>query len=69
MKEKITDDLEEWGGAWVYCKSHRRPHKTGWCTVSVANKVCLGGSTMDQEEANNKCREFGLEIYSMRVNN
>lgn len=63
-KKNLTDDVKEWGDAWVYCKSHLRPHKTGWCTVGVEKKVCLGDSTMDREGAINKCREFGLEIYS-----
>lgn len=47
-------------GNWVYCKSHRRPHTTGWCTVPAGHKIAL--------EANNygdcvrECRQKRLPV-------
>lgn len=59
-----TDDFREWGDAWVYCNQHLRPHKTGWCTVDVRNKVCLCSGEKSGQEAADKCRQWGFELYS-----
>ena len=61
----ITEDLIL--GDWVYCRQHLRPHRTGWCTVDLLEKVGLGPmkGTPDEQyrEAIDKCKKFGLEIY------
>lgn len=56
-----ADDFEVFGDQWVYCRSHKNPHKTGWCTVSPQNKVALGVDTY--EEAVEKCIDFGFELF------
>lgn len=48
-------------GAWVYCNQHLKPHLTGWCSVSVRDKIGLGVST--PEEAYAKCEAWGLKIF------
>lgn len=58
-----TDDFKEWGDSWVYCSQHLRPHKTGWCTVDIRNKICLCNGSKTEQEAYQKCRDFGLKIY------
>jgi hypothetical protein len=62
-----TEDFKEFGDGWVYCRQHMRPHKTGWCTVPVREKVLLFRTTEDKEadedEAYRKCRYFGLKLY------
>jgi hypothetical protein len=53
-------------GDWVYCRQHRRPHTTGWCTVGLWDKLGLGilGPNTDEnrEAAARKCRDFGLPM-------
>jgi len=51
-------------GAWVYCKQHCKPHQTGWCSVSVSDKIGLGVSSVDAAYA--KCREWKLHLYGER---
>jgi len=63
MKDE-TEDFKEWGDAWVYCNQHLRPHKTGWCTVGLRNKVCVCAGNRDESEAFQKCRDIGLKLYS-----
>jgi thiamine monophosphate synthase len=66
----MSDDEKAFGEkAWIYCGQHRRPHVTGWCTVSVRDKVGLGmrlGEANYQGEAERaaeKCRKFGLPLF------
>lgn len=65
-EEPKTEDYQEWGDAWVYCNQHLRPHKTGWCTVDVRDKVCLGNCDMSEEDAYKKCREWNFKLYRER---
>ena len=61
--DPLADDYIAFGpDQFVYCGSHRRPHRTGWCTVSVSNKLGLG--VLTHEEAVAKCRKFGLKLSS-----
>lgn len=54
-------DVEAFGAdAWVYCSAHRRPHETGWCSVSPREKVGLGVKTAKQ--ALEKCRAWGFSL-------
>ena len=66
--EQLTEDAQMFGDAWVYCMDHVKPHKTGWCGVGVNHKLSLGtfqGTRREQEQkALDKCRLFGLPIYS-----
>ena len=48
-------------GAWVYCSQHMKPHQTGWCGVSVRDKIGLGVKTA--QEAYQKCRDWKLPLY------
>lgn len=50
-------------GEWVYCSQHLRPHRSGWCTVSLADKIGLG-PTASEREAYEKCRRLGLKLAS-----
>lgn len=60
MSEK--DDAKVFGvNAWVYCKSHMRPHTTGWCTVFPEDKIAL--SAKEQNAAYAECRAKGYELY------
>lgn len=45
----------------VYCSQHLRPHRTGWCTVNVANKIALEAQTI--ELAYDECIRKGLKLY------
>lgn len=53
-------------GEWIYCGQHLRPHQSGWCTVSLEDKVGLGPFTGQSEEqlvkATEKCRRLGLKV-------
>lgn len=48
--------------AIVYCKSHLRPHRTGWCTVHNEDKILLDAKTID--EAEQECNDKGLYRYN-----
>ena len=54
-------------GKWVYCGQHLKPHRSGWCSVGIEDKVGLGplsGNAREQEgAAEAKCRRLGLKIY------
>lgn len=54
-------------GEWVYCAQHLRPHRSGWCSVSVDDKLGLGSFPgTDHEQgvaAFSKCRRLGLKLY------
>ena len=59
------EDYNVFGGTWVYCNQHMKPHMTGWCSVSVRDKIGLGieGKQENAQEAYAKARAFGLPIY------
>ena len=58
----VTEDETVFGkGRWVYCKSHVRPHTTGWCTVCASNKRLLNATTSDEAYA--ETRALGLPIF------
>lgn len=68
MAESIkTEDEVVFGkDQWIYCSQHLRAHTTGWCKVSVRDKLGLGVIGQDREaqkSAFKKCREFKLEIF------
>lgn len=54
-----TDDVQL--GAYVYCASHVGPHSTGWCGVSLSQKVGLLAA--DAAEAEEMVKFFGWPIY------
>jgi hypothetical protein len=49
------------GVAFVHCHAHCRPHRTGWCTVSVADKTPLAAAT--ETEALAESRALGFWVY------
>lgn len=60
-----TEDAKKWGAdTIVYCRSHLRPHETGWCTVPVSDKLPLHATTIDA--AVDECRRFGLRLFQDR---
>jgi hypothetical protein len=60
--EPTTDDARVFGpNTYVYCSQHLKAHQTGWCTVSVRDKVALGVD--NAQDAYAKCRALGLHIY------
>lgn len=62
LSKPPTEDAIVFGAdAWVYCRQHMRPHPTGWCGVSVRDKVGLG--VTDAKAAYAKCEEWGFELY------
>jgi hypothetical protein len=67
VREKVpakqtTDDEVVFGkDEWVYCAQHLRPHKTGWCTVGIMDKVALGVD--NEKDAYAKCERLGLKIF------
>lgn len=67
LSEKASQTEDTALGPWVYCASHLRAHRSGWCTVDNGNKVGLGefrGTDQEQlVEANSKCRALGLKLY------
>lgn len=57
-KEEVGDEML---GEWVYCMAHLAPHRTGWCTVDLADKVGLEAKTRDEAYA--EVRANGWTIY------
>lgn len=57
---KVEDEI--FGDQLIYCNQHLKVHETGWCSVSVRDKVGLG--TKDHKEAVAKCREWGFRLHS-----
>lgn len=56
------EDVAAFGrGVWVYCRQHVKPHETGWCSISLRDKIGLGVKTA--KEAYAKCEDWGLKIY------
>jgi hypothetical protein len=47
-------------GPYVYCASHVGPHESGWCTVSLDNKIGLLAS--DYDEAFELVKHLGYPI-------
>lgn len=41
-----TDD-KVYGTKFVYCGQHLRVHETGWCKISVINKIPLLSQTIE----------------------
>lgn len=65
LQKPPTEDAATFGpNVWVYCRQHMRPHETGWCSVSPRDKVGLGVTTA--QEAQQKCRDWGFELYADR---
>lgn len=64
-EKKLTEDVVL--GDWVYCHQHLNAHRSGWCTVSINEKVGLGSFPGAQHEqivaAAEKCRRLGLLLY------
>lgn len=59
----MIEDQQHFGAdVWVYCKSHVNPHTTGWCTVSIDQKIKLNATT--RQEAEDECREKGYPLFS-----
>lgn len=57
-----TEDQKHFGRKkWVYCAQHMRPHPTGWCTVSISDKVALDSTSY--EDAVAECTGRGLPLY------
>jgi len=61
MNKEDVEDYKTFGEDFVYCRQHLRPHSTGWCTVSVSEKIALGVPTT--EEAYKKCESFKLKVF------
>ena len=62
MDQKITEDAKHFGeNVFIYCNQHLRPHRTGWCTVGVNNKVKLDAT--DEAAAYAECEAKGYKIY------
>ena len=63
MKEQTEDENIFGVDAWVYCSQHVNAHLTGWCGVSVRDKLGLGLiGEHNGRAALEKCRDFHLEI-------
>ena len=58
---QVTDYAIFGADQWVYCSQHLRPHLTGWCSVWHRDKIglCVSG----EDEAYQKCKRMGLQIY------
>lgn len=64
-KEKTEDEIAFGKGAWVYCNQHLNAHQTGWCTVSVRDKVGLGIFGHENEKsALQKCKDWGFRLHN-----
>lgn len=60
--EICGDSIKFGDDAWVYCKQHLNPHCTGWCTVSLEEKVLLDAKSY--EEAIAECKAKGFVLYN-----
>lgn len=62
----LTEDVAL--GEWVYCHQHLRPHRSGWCTVNIDEKVGLGSFSGTEDEqlyaANAKCKRLEFRLYN-----
>lgn len=61
---EITEDEKVFGkNAWVYCSQHLNAHETGWCGVSVRDKLGLGIVGHENgKKALQKCKDFNLTL-------
>lgn len=63
MSETTEDTIL---GDWVYCRQHMAPHRSGWCTVDLRDKVGLGvfpGAEHEQYQAAwDKCKYLELPL-------
>lgn len=62
---KRTEDYEEGGDAWVYCKQHLGAHLTGWCTVGVNDKILLDAT--GHVQAIQECRDKGFKLFQDHI--
>lgn len=46
-KPYFSTDDKVYGTKFVYCTQHMRIHETGWCTVSVVEKIPLLSLTIE----------------------
>lgn len=66
MIDKRTPDEVYFGeDRIVYCSQHMRPHYTGWCNVSVSNKILLESITL--EDAALECDARNLTLYNPTI--
>lgn len=72
MADEKTEDAKVFGeDVIIYCGQHLNPHATGWCTVSLRDKVSLGikfgpsSKSYDEamREAGDKCQRLGLKLF------
>jgi hypothetical protein len=62
MSDEPAEDERVFGkGVWVYCKSHMRPHCTGWCTVDPRDKVAIEATNYAQAYV--ECKAKGYSIF------
>lgn len=47
---------------YVYCSQHRRVHETGWCTVSVIDKIPL--VSLNEKDAN---EEWEMKKFLLKI--
>lgn len=67
LDPEVVKELNRFGiGAFVYCNQHMRPHLTGWCGVSVDNKIKLLAT--DRDTAYSECRSKGYALYGETEN-
>lgn len=66
MPEHPVEDEVVFGkDAWVYCNQHLAAHLTGWCEVSVSDKLGLGIYGISEgKKALAKCEKFALKIIA-----
>jgi hypothetical protein len=60
MSKQLSGD--EHMGKFVYCAQHMAPHSTGWCTVSVEQKVSLTATDLDTAQI--ECRAKNLPLHA-----
>lgn len=63
--DPYTEDHAVFGRGYVYCKPHLAAHTTGWCTVSVRDKIRLDSTNLRDAEA--ECRVKALPLYNDSV--
>lgn len=65
--EDFEEDFHVFGDVIVYCASHMRPHRTGWCSVPPDNKTPLDVEHLGPE-AFDECRKKGYPLYGETPN-
>jgi predicted RNA-binding protein with PUA-like domain len=61
-ERNVKDEMTFGEARFVYCKSHMRPHLTGWCTVPASQKTLLTALALNTAIV--ECRALGLKIYN-----